>query len=119
MSPSVALVTDDRNRVRAQCRCTWRSPWITPAANSSPRQQVASGSLPGICTKPSATTAASGVATAANSGTGRGSMSSSMTNPASRNSRHTWVSGRRHARTGQSWSGFNELRTLGTDAESG
>ena len=29
MSHAVALVTDDRNRVRAQCRCSWRSPWIT------------------------------------------------------------------------------------------
>jgi hypothetical protein len=37
----VTLVTDDRNRVRAQCRCTWRSPWITPDPQSRPREQVA------------------------------------------------------------------------------
>ena len=41
MSHAVALVTDNRKRVRAQCRCTWRSPWITPDANSRPRQEVA------------------------------------------------------------------------------
>ena len=29
MSHAVTLVTEDRNRVRAPCRCTWRSPWIT------------------------------------------------------------------------------------------
>ena len=41
MSHSVELVTDDRNRVRAQCRCTWRSPWITPDQHSQPRREVA------------------------------------------------------------------------------
>ena len=38
---SVQLVTDDRNRIRAQCRCTWRSPWITPDRDSTPRQKIA------------------------------------------------------------------------------
>lgn len=42
VSHAVSLITDDRNRVRAQCRCTWRSPWITPDAESNPRQEVAS-----------------------------------------------------------------------------
>jgi hypothetical protein len=41
MSHAVALVTDDRNRVRAQCRCTWRSPWITPDQQSRPRKEIA------------------------------------------------------------------------------
>lgn len=41
MSHAVSLVTDDRNRVRAQCRCAWRSPWITPDAESCPRQEIA------------------------------------------------------------------------------
>lgn len=38
---AVQLVTDDRNCVRAQCRCTWRSPWNTPDARSEPRRTVA------------------------------------------------------------------------------
>jgi hypothetical protein len=41
MSHAVTLVTDDRNRVRAQCRCAWQSPWITPDQHSRPRQTVA------------------------------------------------------------------------------
>ncbi len=41
MSHAVTLVTDDRNRVRAQCRCSWRSPWITPDRQSQPRQLIA------------------------------------------------------------------------------
>ena len=41
MSHAVTLVTDDRNRVRAQCRCAWRSPWITPDQHSQPRKTVA------------------------------------------------------------------------------
>ncbi len=42
MSHAVALITDDRNRVQAQCRCTWRSPWITPDQQSRrPRQEIA------------------------------------------------------------------------------
>jgi hypothetical protein len=38
---AVQLVTAYRNRVRAQCCCAWRSPWITPDAQSQPRQKVA------------------------------------------------------------------------------
>ena len=41
MPHAVSLITDDRNRVRAQCRCTWRSPWVLPDAQSQPRRQVA------------------------------------------------------------------------------
>ena len=41
VSHAAALITDDRNRVRAQCRCLWRSPWITPDAESRPRERVA------------------------------------------------------------------------------
>lgn len=41
MSHAVTLVTDDLNRVRAQCRCAWRSPWITPDQHSQPRKTVA------------------------------------------------------------------------------
>jgi len=41
MSHAVALITDDRNRVRAQCWCTWRSPWITPDQSRRPRQEIA------------------------------------------------------------------------------
>ena len=59
MSHAVALVTDDRNRVRAQCRCTWQSPWITPDANSRPRQEVAERVAARHLHEPSATTAAS------------------------------------------------------------
>jgi len=41
MSHAVTLVTDDRNRVRAQCRCAWRSPWISPDHQSRPRLVIA------------------------------------------------------------------------------
>jgi hypothetical protein len=41
LSHAVVLVTDDRNRVRAQCDCTWRSPWITPDPQSRPRHSIA------------------------------------------------------------------------------
>ena len=58
MSHAVALVTDDRNRVRAQCRCTWRSPWITPDANSRPRQEVAERVAARHLHEPPVTTAA-------------------------------------------------------------
>ena len=37
---SVVLIIDDRNRIRADCRCTWRSPWITPDEDSTPRQMI-------------------------------------------------------------------------------
>ena len=52
MSHAVALVTDDRNRVQAQCRCTWRLPWITPPMRIPALldRRLPSGSLPGICT---------------------------------------------------------------------
>jgi hypothetical protein len=32
---SVQLVADKRNRVRAQCGCSWHSPWITPDKQSA------------------------------------------------------------------------------------
>ena len=41
MPHAVTLVTDDRNRVRAQCRCTWRSPWISPDHQARPRLLIA------------------------------------------------------------------------------
>jgi hypothetical protein len=41
MPHAVQLITDDRHRVQAQCRCAWRSPWITPDQDSRPRQQMA------------------------------------------------------------------------------
>ena len=41
MSHAVALVTDDRNRVRAQMPVHLRSPWITPDHESRPRQEIA------------------------------------------------------------------------------
>lgn len=41
MTHSVALITDDNNRVRAQCRCTWMSPWVMPDQQSRPRQEIA------------------------------------------------------------------------------
>ena len=41
MSHAVTLVTDDRHRVQAQCRCSWQSPWISPDPQSRPRQKMA------------------------------------------------------------------------------
>ena len=48
---SVVLIIDDRNRIRADCRCTWRSPWITPDEDSTADDRP-SGWPPTICTTP-------------------------------------------------------------------
>lgn len=38
---AVSLVTDDRNRVRAECRSAWRTSWTIQDRESRPRQEIA------------------------------------------------------------------------------
>ena len=51
-SHAVALVTDDHNRVRAQCRCTWRSPWITRTSSPALARRSPNGSPPTTSARP-------------------------------------------------------------------